>query len=286
MCLLIQLLCYFILTPVSHLQILNQRRPLNMPPIRHKEQPTLSTSSPTYHKKRRANSTDEERHKIIHAIGNEGDIYSTASKRFMVPYNTVRSIFFTLQNTNRGFKLPRGGNRRPRLEKEQLEWLKARLFEPDVPIADLHDQLSKCSGLKPPVSKSTVQIAVQKRIGYTQNLIHPEPISYNDPDHIQARKVGAEQTYERSDSLHDFVCVDESVFNLHIRRKFGRSPPMSVFSNELKSKEILICRWLWLSRLTRVTSSRASSRTSYSSSSTVAGSSSRKIVASTKRGPS
>ncbi|KAF9084598.1 hypothetical protein BGX29_002473 [Mortierella sp. GBA35] len=161
-----------------------------MPPIRHKEKPTPPTSPPASHKKRKAHTiTDEQRRKIILAIANEGNTFSSASKRFMLPYTAVRSIFLTFQNTNRTSKRPRGGNRRSRLEKEHLEWIKARLLdEPDIPITDLHGQFNKHFRLKPPVSRSTVQNAVNRRIGYMLKLIHPEPKNYNDLDHIQARK--------------------------------------------------------------------------------------------------
>ncbi|KAK3818025.1 MAG: hypothetical protein JOS17DRAFT_677014, partial [Linnemannia elongata] len=129
----------------------------------------------------------ELRRKIFLAVANEGDTFSSASKRFMLPYTTVRSIFLTFQSTSRISKRPRGGNRRPRLEKKHLEWIKARLLdEPDIPITDLHDQLYRHFRLKPPVSRSTVQNAVNKRIGNTLKQIHPEPKNYNDTDRIQA----------------------------------------------------------------------------------------------------
>ncbi|OAQ22237.1 hypothetical protein K457DRAFT_1809891 [Linnemannia elongata AG-77] len=166
-----------------------------MPPIRHKKKSTPPTS-PSTDRKKVHTITNEQRRKIILAIANEGDTFSSASKRFMLPYTTVRSIFLNFQNANRTSKRPRGGNRRPRLEKEHLEWIKARLLdEPDIPITDLHNQLNKHFRFKPSVSRSTVQNAVNKRIGYTLKLIHPEPKNYNDPDHIQARKDWAEKVY-------------------------------------------------------------------------------------------
>ena len=190
--------------------------------------PQRETNTPdftTYSQKNEAHIiTNEQRHKIILAIANEGDTYSSASKRFKLPYTTVRSIFLTFQKTSRTSKLPRGGNRRPRLEKEHLEWLKVRLLDdPDIPLTDLHGQLNNHFCLKPPVSRSTVQNAVRNRGEYTLKLIHPEPVPYNDPDRVQARKVWAQQVNGRFDSLDDFVYLDESGFNVHIRRKLFRA---------------------------------------------------------------
>ncbi|KAF9139149.1 hypothetical protein BGX30_008301 [Mortierella sp. GBA39] len=107
----------------------------------------------------------------------------------MLPYTTVHSIFMTFQNTNRASNLPKGGNWGSYLEKEHLEYLMARLLDDrDIPITDLHCHLNKHFRLKPPVSRSTVQNAVNNRIGYSLKLNHLEPVNYNDPDRAQARK--------------------------------------------------------------------------------------------------
>ena len=143
----------------------------------------------------------------------------------MPPYDTVRSIYMAFQETNRAFKLPRGGNRRPRLEEEHLEWRMARLLnDSDISLTDLHGQLNKHFRLKPPISRSTVQNVVNSRIDCTLNPIHLEPVHYNNPNRVQARKVWKQQVCERSDCFDDFVYLGESGLNLHIRWKLGRAP--------------------------------------------------------------
>lgn len=112
----------------------------------------------------------------------------------MLPYNTMRFIYMTFRETNSASKLPRESNRRLHLERRHLEWLKTRLLEdPDIPLTDLRGQLNKNFRRKPPVSRSTVQNAVNNHNDYTLKLIHSEPVYYNDPDCVQTRKVWAQQ---------------------------------------------------------------------------------------------
>ncbi|OAQ22329.1 hypothetical protein K457DRAFT_84968, partial [Linnemannia elongata AG-77] len=139
------------------------------------------SSSPQLHpNKKQRRLSNRDRLNIIESIANEAHTIIETAERFKLPESTVRSIYRTFERTGRVTKLQRGGNRHPRLEQEHLSWIKDRLLqEPGLSISDLHAELNKKFRLRPPVSRNTVQNAVDKRIAYTLKLVRPQLKDYN-----------------------------------------------------------------------------------------------------------
>ncbi|KAG0195991.1 hypothetical protein BGX33_002266 [Mortierella sp. NVP41] len=150
-----------------------------------------NNSSPQPHlNKKQRRISDRDRLNIIESITNEVHTIGETAERFKLPESTVRSVYKTFERNGRIVQLPRGGNRHPRLEQEHLNWIKDRLLEePDLSISDLHAELNKKFRLRPPVSRNTIQNAVDKRIAYTLKLVHPELEDYNSDARREQRKL-------------------------------------------------------------------------------------------------
>ncbi|KAF9089778.1 hypothetical protein BGX29_011867, partial [Mortierella sp. GBA35] len=177
-------------------------------------------SSPQPHpNKKQRRLSDRGRFNIIESITNKAHTIVETAERFKLPESTVRSVYRTFERTDRVIKLPRGGNRHPRLEQEHLNWIKNRLLqEPGLSISDLHAELNKKFRLRSPVSRNTVQNAVDKRIAYTLKLVHSELEDCNSDARREQRKLWADEVWEKYGGMDGFVYLDESGFNLHIRR--------------------------------------------------------------------
>ncbi|KAG0081775.1 hypothetical protein BGZ90_004820 [Linnemannia elongata] len=66
--------------------------------------------------------------------------------------------------------------------------------------------------------------AINELITYTLKLMKPEPERYKDPERIEARQQWAKNVPHDAGNMNHFVYVDEVSSNLHITRKYGRTP--------------------------------------------------------------
>jgi len=166
-----------------------------------------------------------QRLKIISSIFDEGKSVSETARRFGFPLTTVYHIAKIFDEEGRTDKKQRGGNRHKVLQEEHIKWIREQLdLHPGLTIQDLHKALNQHFNSSPPISLSAVSRAVRLEAGYSLKLLRYEPEDYNSPARINARATWTQNFLELGFSMMDCVFVDESGFNLHLTRRFGRSP--------------------------------------------------------------
>lgn len=152
--------------------------------------------------------------------------YAQAARELNLPPSTVKNIVDTFLTSGRTFVLPRGGNRHGLLTVEHEMWLEEQVNDnAALSIKDLTDNLNNQFNLHPPVSQSTVNRAVSRKVGYTLKLLRKEPAAYNDPTRIFERQQWAQRVALSRGSLRNCIFLDEAGFNLNIKRNFGRAAP-------------------------------------------------------------
>jgi len=180
-----------------------------MPPIRRKNNKIDNTT----------------RERIIELVTDQGRTMASVAHNFNIPASTVRSIVSTFLHTSRVNKLPRGGNRKSKIEQAYLDWLTENLDEfAGHPIQWLTVKLNEHFQIHPPLTQHSVDRAINKLTAYTLKLMRVEPERYNDPERIEGRRQWAENVLHGPGNMNNFVYIDEAGFNLHITRKYGRAP--------------------------------------------------------------
>ena len=162
--------------------------------------------------------------KIINAIYNERQTKAEVARRFDYPYSTIKGIADRFESDGSLDTKPRGGNRFAVLEEEHLEWIAQRLEErPDTPIKHIRREMIDHFQMVPAVSMSTVSRNIRNRIEFSLKLIRYEPVDYNSEQRIEDRYNWVRRLEDTNTLLTDCVFLDESGFNLHLTRRFGRA---------------------------------------------------------------
>ena len=115
-----------------------------------------------------------------------------------------------------------GGARIKKMTPEAIEAVSRWVDEkPDSTLQELRNKLA--IGLSIVVCKQTISRALT-RIGYTVKLIRALPESRNCPETLQSRREYAQRFLgDAPADRRNVIWVDETGFNLHLRRKYGRA---------------------------------------------------------------
>lgn len=102
---------------------------------------------------RKNNKIDNHtRERIVDLVVEHGHTPSTVAHNFNIPPSTVRAIVKTfLECDGRVAKLPRGGNRRSRIEMVHVDFLIEKMDEfAALTVQQLTDELNVCFEIQPP----------------------------------------------------------------------------------------------------------------------------------------
>lgn len=153
--------------------------------------------------------------------GSNLSILATA-KTFGIPASTAYSLLRRYEDTGSIAPQPRGGARAKKLTPIALtslaEWIEGR---PDLTLGQLSMKLATVHSIT--ISPKAISKALTK-LGFTVKLLRVIPISRNCPSVVQARKIYAQKYLsEAPTDNRNIIWIDETGFNLHIRRKYGRA---------------------------------------------------------------
>lgn len=147
----------------------------------------------------------------------------SAARIFGIKPSTAHAIVRRFELTGSMTPAKRGGSREKKLTPAAtqviLDWVDNR---PDMTLQAISTKLQH--ELQIYLSKKTIATALTKA-GFTFKLSRAIPYSRNSPDVIAARRQYA-QTFHHETPLdsRSIIWIDETGFNLHLRRRHGRAP--------------------------------------------------------------
>lgn len=146
----------------------------------------------------------------------------SAARVFGIKYSTAHAIVQRFKTTGDQEMAKRGGTRKTKMTniatQAVLDWIDNR---PDMTLHAISAKILEDFEIS--VSKKTVAMILNKA-GFTFKLSRAIPESRNCPASIEARRVYA-QTFHCEAPLDNrrIIWVDETGFNLHLRRRHGRA---------------------------------------------------------------
>lgn len=157
-----------------------------------------------------------------HVLASPTVSISTAAHSFGIPKSTAHGIIQRYANTNQVAYKKRGGSRNKKLTNEGyqmlLDWVDNG---PDSTLKTLKERLQITLGID--VSIKAISIALTKG-GFTLKLIRAIPERRNTQETIDARKAYAMKFMSEAPiDRRQVIWIDETGFNLHLRRKYGRA---------------------------------------------------------------
>ena len=172
--------------------------------------------------RREAISLDLRQRFIAFAFSNPDVSLSSAARTFGLAKSTAHTIMRRHETTGSTSIGRRGGATHFKITATATEALTRWLEEsPDATLQALCDRLS--TDLSITVSKQSVSKVLTK-LGITIKLLRAIPASRNCPETLQARlEYGHKFLNDAPADRKNIIWVDECGFNLHIRRKYGRS---------------------------------------------------------------
>jgi transposase len=153
---------------------------------------------------------------------NQSVSVSAAARAFGLPVSTAHRI---IAKRAEGWTAPESRKRghKPLKITQPATLAIARWVDerPDLTLLQLCRRLSEEYSIQ--VTPKTMSTTLT-RIGYTIKILRSIPISRNCPDVIQARREYAQMFLNNAPADQRLIIwTDESGFNLHLRRKFGRA---------------------------------------------------------------
>lgn len=167
--------------------------------------------------------TEDVRTRFIqHIQASPGNSLSSAARAFGIPKSTAYDIARRYMLTGQITPKPRGGSRCKKLtlhaEQALFHWVDNSA---DITLKRLAARLQSSFGIT--VSEKTVSKSLTKS-GYTMKLLRTIPIGRNTPEVISARREYAFTFMNEAPSdRRQIIWIDESGFNMHLRRKYGRA---------------------------------------------------------------
>jgi transposase len=147
---------------------------------------------------------------------------SAAARTYGLAVSTAHAIMRRYEATGATKLKKKGGARVIKLTQDAKNALNMWISErPDVTLQNLCDRLASEYSIS--VTKQTVS-EVLKKAGFTIKLLRALPVSRNCPETLLARAQYAQKYLSEAPPDHrHIIWIDECGFNLHIRRKYGRS---------------------------------------------------------------
>jgi transposase len=172
--------------------------------------------------RRQTISSDLQDRIIQYLHSNTNVSIAAAARTFGVAASTANGIMRRFEARGTTTLLPKGGSRRIKMTHEATLSLSSWLDErPDITLCTLKEKLRTEQGIV--VSVKTIATHLIKN-GFTVKILRTMPISRNCPETVQARYEYAQKYINDAPADHkNIIWVDECGFNLHIRRKCGRS---------------------------------------------------------------
>jgi len=172
--------------------------------------------------RRQTVSSDLRQRFIAFAFSNPHVAISSAARTFGLAKSTANNILRRHETAGSLSIGSRGGATHFKITAAATEALTRWLEEsPDTTLQALCDRL--LTELSISVSKQSVSKILTK-LGITIKLLRAIPVSRNCPETLQARlEYGHKFLNDAPADRKNIIWVDECGFNLHIRRKYGRS---------------------------------------------------------------
>jgi transposase len=170
----------------------------------------------------RATPDDTRARFISHILASPGKSVNSAAVIFGIPKSTAHDILRRYEETGQAAQTKRGGARSTKLTHQAiqalLDWVDN---EADITLRTAKERLLSGFGIS--VSLKTISSALTKS-GFTLKLLRTIPVSRNSPEVICARRTYA-NTFMSDTPIdrRNIIWVDETGFNLHLRRKYGRA---------------------------------------------------------------
>lgn len=167
--------------------------------------------------------TPEERNHIITRHFDDRIPAAAIATQLARPRSTVSAICRDFE-AGRATPTQRGGKRfEKRLQKQHIKWIMAKLERfATMTIGDIKRELVDEFPCLAGVSDSTISRGVQNEAEFTLKRCHVEPAARNHPTQIRRRQEWCVEQVGRLDAK-DLVFLDESGWNLHTTRNFGRA---------------------------------------------------------------
>ena len=167
---------------------------------------------------------DATRQRIIELVANKGKQHKEVAAIFGLPRTTVTSIVSTFRKQNRMNAVPRKGHKKRLLTRRQEKAVVHIVKQQnDITLQDIQQTVESDTNTFSNISSISLATIyrILKRNKITMKNLDFVPVSRNTPDTIEKR-----YTYVREmirSSGQNFIYLDESGFNLHIRRRRGRN---------------------------------------------------------------
>jgi len=193
---------------------------------------------------RRFKVSQDVRDRFLQCIKtSESTSVSAAARMFGLPISTAHAIARKHDEFCEATS-PRVLGRRPhKITQTALTaiagWIDQR---PDLTLHALCSKLLEAHSIT--VTQKTMSQALTK-IGFTIKILRAIPISRNSPDVVVARRVYAQMFLsDAPPDRRNIVWVDETGFNLHLRRKYGRARKgdrASIVVSNSRGRNISVC---------------------------------------------
>ena len=166
--------------------------------------------------------SDEIRQRLINCVVNNGMKIVDAADLLNVNYSNARAIMQVFYSTGRITSQKKGGRRNVKITDNVLAAISRWLDEnPALTLCQIQQLISDEFILK--VSTKTISSSI-KKLGYSFKLTRLVPESRNTPESIELRFEYATKFASEAPTDHvKIIYLDETGFNLHLRRKQGRS---------------------------------------------------------------
>lgn len=187
--------------------------------------PPLAPPPPTPHRRARgkyAPLSESQRAQLVHTYSNEGVTVPEliAALPFPVKKRTAYSILATYEKEGRVSKKPRGGSRKAYTPAEQQILVQVQDDHPSYTYDQLRKEWRKRSGTSRRMGDGTIN-RILKGSSFSTKSLYYLPAERNSPANIKKRQ---EYSQIAINWDHDnLLFLDETGFNLHLRRGRGRS---------------------------------------------------------------
>jgi len=168
--------------------------------------------------------SNEKRLSLIRLVNEQGQSIKEASTLLEVNYSTAKTILKAYELTGKTEAMSRGGSSKTILTPEIINAIENIVtFNSQYTLNEVKRALQIESDNRHVVSISTINRCLQE-LRITMKLTHRELDRVNMPDKIEMRKQYAIWfgNYFQNDYSR-VVFIDESGFNLHLKRSYGRS---------------------------------------------------------------
>jgi transposase len=172
--------------------------------------------------RRQAISQDLRDRFLLYIQSTNNASVSAAARTFGLAISTAHSILRRYEKAGTTAVLKRGGARIGKIVPAAMRAIESWVNErPDLTLQAICNKLHE--ELTITVTKETVSNALTK-MKYTIKLLRTIPASRNCPTTVQARLEYAQRFLnEVPADRRNIIWLDESGFNLHLRRKYGRA---------------------------------------------------------------